>query len=81
MLFSDANCQDNMARFYSNSDMTKAEYTADDLYNNGIKNDWTSSIIVPYGYTAELWHDNFWTGNMVKIIGTPFSDSNLTLTC
>ena len=55
LLFNEINCEGRSGRYYSNTDMTKAEYTLDDMYYGGIGNDTVSSVMIPYGYTVELW--------------------------
>lgn len=82
MLFRDTNCESAAGRFYSDSDPTlTALYTQNDMYFNNIKNDYPSSIMVPYGYSVKLWEDNGFKKSSRVFDGPEFLNEHEKMEC
>ena len=82
MLFRDSDCEDDMGRFYAKENAyEKAEYTKDEMELNNFCNNCASSIMVPFGYTVDLYQSDAFSGDLKTIVGPVFNDDLLSLEC
>jgi len=82
IVFDAVNCTGNMGRFYAPVDnQQKAWYTMNDMWNNNIPNDQVDSLMVPYGYSVDLYEADGFAGNVKTVKGPMFTDGNLGMSC
>lgn len=82
MLFRDGDCRSDMGRFLSPTSSTeKAYYTRAEMYEHNIKNDDVGSVMVPFGYSVDLFRDDGFAGDKKTVQGPVFNDSHLSLAC
>ena len=61
IVFRDNDCSNSTGRFYANTDPNMyAEYTKSELERHNIENDEIDSVMVPYGYSVDLYEDDNW---------------------
>jgi len=66
--FYDSECRSDAGRFDATIDPTgRAEYNMNEMYERNVKNDTISSIMVPQGYSVELFQHDGYIGN-TKIV-------------
>ena len=73
MVFSDQGCQEDVSRFYSDdSGHERKDYTNSEMYNNHLRNDKASSVMVPYGYSVDLYDNYGFSGVPLTLKGKPW---------
>ena len=51
------------------------------MYERGIGDNWLQSIMVPFGYTVDLYDEGGFSGDITTIVGGMFEDDNQTMKC
>ena len=68
--FGGSDCKEPSGRFDAHDDKTeKMEYTLDDLHNAGLWDNMIDSIVVPWGYSVELYSDDGFSGDVLVVTG------------
>ena len=56
LLFKDKDCRNDVGRFYAPvSNTEKMSYTKSEMWDNNIENDEITSLMVPFGYSVDLY--------------------------
>ena len=80
--FEDKDCKGDFGRFDSTIDPHgTAEYTETDMKTQNLKNDYISSIMVPQGYTVELFKDDGFGGGSVTMSGLSWTSDDQAMVC
>ena len=74
-LFADDGCMGNSAAFAYLGQEGGTEYLHTHLDDRDIGQDRASSIMVPFGYVAELYADYNFTGSKQKVVGNQYTNS------
>lgn len=51
------------------------------MYQHNIKNDDVGSVMVPFGYSVDLYEADGFSGGVKTVSGPVFNDSHLSLAC
>ena len=69
-VFEGVDCKANMGRFYAHENPNQtAWYTMGDMWARNIKNDQIDSVMVPYGYSVNLYPGDGFTGTPKTVKG------------
>ena len=75
ILFTDADCVGRTGGYKGGETFGDAEeYAQDQLENNNMNNDDAESIMVPYGYSVDLFPEGGFVGDAETIVGTKTED-------
>ena len=77
-VFQEPGCSSWSGRFSATGDANqKAYYTMADLWVGHVWEDEASSIMVPYGYAAEIFCDDGFGGSSEIFTGKPYQDETM----
>jgi hypothetical protein len=82
MVFDKTDCYGKSSRFYADEDpLMHAQYTFADMEYWSMRSNSVESIMVPYGYAAELYDGQRFDYNMVTVVGAPYLDKTQRMKC
>ena len=81
-VFQNSDCSALAGLFYASSQpLEKVYYSYDDLISHGVVDNAISSVMIPFGYQADFYDGDGFSGSKVHVRGNFFEDQTLLNTC